>query len=82
WAEVTADGLTIGLNARETATSGAEGGAVITFEPDDSLESEAERLAGAGVTLTGEVSDHPWGRILPFRDSEGNDLQLYAPPAS
>ncbi|MFY0406555.1 VOC family protein, partial [Solicola sp. PLA-1-18] len=25
WAEVTADGLTIGLNARETATSGAEG---------------------------------------------------------
>lgn len=33
------------------------------------------------VEPDGEVSEHPWGRIAPFQDPDGNDLQLYAPPA-
>jgi hypothetical protein len=28
-----------------------------------------------------EVSEHQWGRIVPFKDPDGNDLQLYAPPS-
>jgi predicted enzyme related to lactoylglutathione lyase len=81
WAEIDADGLTIGLNGRETATSGSAGGAVITFRPDGSLEDEVARLRESGVEFTGEISEHPWGRVAPFKDTEGNDLQFYAPPA-
>ena len=80
WSEIDADGLTIGLNARESAAS-SDGGAVITFQPDTSIEEEVQRLTDGGVRFTGEISDHPWGRIAPFKDSEGNDLQFYAPPS-
>ncbi|WP_375481297.1 VOC family protein [uncultured Jatrophihabitans sp.] len=79
WSELDANGLRIGLNARENATTGG-GGAVITFQPDSSIDEEVDRLKGQGVEFTGEISEHPWGRIAPFRDSEGNDLQFYAPP--
>jgi predicted enzyme related to lactoylglutathione lyase len=80
WSEVDANGLLIGLNAREDASASSEGGAVISFQPDDDIESEVSDLSGKGVTFTGEISDHKWGRIAPFKDSEGNDLQLYSPP--
>lgn len=79
WSEIDANGLTIGLNARESATSDG-GGAVISFRPDGSIDDEVEQLKSAGVHFTGEISEHPWGRIAPFKDSEGNDLQFYAPP--
>ncbi|WP_392508926.1 hypothetical protein ACF3NT_05650 [Naumannella halotolerans] len=36
----------------------------------------------AGVNFPGGISDHPWGRIAPFKDTEGNDLQFYASPQS
>lgn len=81
WSEIDAGGLTIGLNARESTHGGAGGGAVISFTPEGSIEDELERIvARGGGTIEGEISDHPWGRILPFKDSEGNDLQLYSPP--
>lgn len=83
WSEVDAHGLKIGLNAREDASSHASGGAVITFQPEGGdLETEVDRLKANGVDITGEISDHEWGRIMPFKDSEGNDLQLYTPPKS
>ena len=81
WSEIDAGGLTIGLNARESTHGGAGGGAVITFQPDGGLEDEVSRLTDAGVEFTGDISEHPWGRIAPFQDTEGNDLQFYAPPA-
>jgi predicted enzyme related to lactoylglutathione lyase len=34
------------------------------------------------VEFDTEISDHPWGRIVNFNDSEGNDLQLYEPPSA
>ena len=40
-----------------------------------------DQLKGKGVEFSGGISDHPWGRIAPFKDSEGNDLQFYAPPS-
>ena len=80
WSEVDAGGLMIGLNAREAASGSSSGGAVISFQPDGDIEQEVERLRGAGVHFTGEISGHPWGRIAPFKDSEGNDLQIYGPP--
>jgi predicted enzyme related to lactoylglutathione lyase len=82
WSEVDAGGLTIGLNARESTAAHADGGAVITFTPEGSIDDEVERLRAAGVRFTGGISDHPWGRIAPFKDSEGNDLQFYSAPQS
>lgn len=79
WSEVDAGGLTIGLNAREGGNH-ADGGAVITFEPEGGLEAEKDRLTEAGVDFPTAISEHPWGRIVSFKDSEGNDLQLYAAP--
>ncbi len=81
WSEFDANGLMIGLNAREGTARQADGGAVITFQPDGGIEAEVARLRDAGVTFSGGISEHPWGRLAPFKDSEGNDLQFYAPPA-
>ena len=81
WSEFDANGLMIGLNARESAQPAA-GGAVITFQPDGGIQAAMEELQGKGVEFTGGVSEHPWGKIAPFKDSEGNDLQLYTPPSS
>jgi predicted enzyme related to lactoylglutathione lyase len=72
WSELDADGVTIGLNAREATHKGGNGGAVLTFQP---------RLTEAGVEFVDEVSSHSWGRIASFKDSEGNDLQLFGPPS-
>ncbi|MFZ7088804.1 VOC family protein [Curtobacterium sp. RRHDQ10] len=82
WSEIDANGLMIGLNGRESASGSSEGGAVITFQPDGSIDDEVARLTDAGVEFTGGISDHEWGRIAPFKDSEGNDLQFYAPPTA
>ncbi|GAB2986147.1 VOC family protein [Frigoribacterium salinisoli] len=80
WTEFDAGGLMIGLNAREDARVSQDGGAVITFQPDGSIEDELAELRDKGADIEGEISEHPWGRILPFKDTEGNDLQLYSPP--
>lgn len=81
WSELDAHGLSIGLNGREPRGASADGGAVITFAADD-IDAEVERLTAKGAQFTGGVSSYDWGRVAPFKDSEGNDLQLYAPPAS
>lgn len=81
WSELDANGVSIGLNGRESTRGDGTGGAVLTLQPDGTLYDELVRLTDAGVTFVGEVSDHPWGRIATFKDSEGNDLQLYEAPA-
>ena len=78
WSEVTAGDQRIGLNEGESPAG--DGGAVIAFGVDD-LDKTVDSLKEAGVEFTGEVSEHPWGRIAPFKDPDGNDLQLYAPPS-
>ena len=78
WSEVTAGDQRIGLNANESPAG--DGGAVVAFNVDD-LGSAVDELKGNGVEFTDEVSEHPWGKIAPFKDPDGNDLQLYAPPA-
>ena len=97
WAEVDANGLNIGLNARtERREPGEEpqeeqqgshstatrGGPVRTFQVEAGLEAEVEELKGEGVEIAAGISEHQWGRVATFKDSEGNDLQLYEPPSS
>ena len=68
----------MGLTA--SVAPGGDGGAVIAFAVDD-LDATVDDLKGKGVAFADEVSEHPWGRIAPFKDPDGNDLQVYAPPA-
>ncbi|MDQ3926261.1 MAG: VOC family protein [Actinomycetota bacterium] len=82
WAEVDASGLNIGLNGREPEGAQSSGGPVITFQPDAGLEATIEDLKGKGVEFPAGISEHDWGRVVTFTDSEGNDLQLYEPPSS
>ena len=82
WAEVDASGLNIGLNGREPDGAQAGGGPVITFQPEGGLDAAVEDLGGRGVDFPAGISEHDWGRVATFRDTEGNDLQLYEPPAS
>ena len=79
WAQLDANGLHIGLNANEDPRG--DGGAVIAFQPRGGLESATEELRGAGTRINGDISEHPWGRVVTFEDPDGNDLQLHEPPA-
>jgi predicted enzyme related to lactoylglutathione lyase len=81
WSELDANGVSVGLNGREETHGSGGGGAMLTLQPDISLYDEIVRLTDAGVEFVGEVSDHPWGRIATFKDSEGNGLQLFEPPS-
>ncbi len=80
WAELDADGLMIGLNARDEEKPSPEGGAVIAFRAQEGIDEAVERLRGEGVDFVGGISEHPWGRIAPFKDPDGNSLQLFEPP--
>jgi predicted enzyme related to lactoylglutathione lyase len=81
WSELNANGVSIGLNAREATHSESGGGAILTLQPSTDLYDEIVRLTDAGVEFIGEVAEHPWGRIASFKDSEGNDLQLFEAPS-
>ncbi len=79
WAELDANGLRIGLNAREQPGGG--GGAVLAFQPQGGIDEAVDQLRAAGVDFPGDISDHAWGRVATFKDPDHNDLQLYEPPA-
>ena len=80
WAEVDANGLSIGLNGRVPEGAGTEGGPVVTFQPQAGLEKTVDDLQDQGVDVPAGISEHPWGRVATFKDSEGNNVQLYEPP--
>jgi predicted enzyme related to lactoylglutathione lyase len=80
WAEVNANGLTIGLNGREPGGTGAEDGPVVTFQPEGGLDETVSSLKEQGVEFPAGISEHDWGRVATFKDSEGNNIQLYEPP--
>lgn len=80
WAEFEQDGLRIGLNGREPEGARMGGGPVLTFQPDEGLDEAVAHFQREGIGFTAGISEHPWGRVASFKDSEGNDLQLYEPP--
>ena len=80
WAEVDANGLTLGLNGREPSGANSDGGPIVTFRPEAGLEQAVDDLKSQGVEVSAGISEHPWGRVATFKDSEGNNVQLYEPP--
>ena len=78
WAEFDANGLRIGLNARDEKRPG-HGWAVIACQTQNGLDPAVSELRERGVQFVDEISEHPWGRVAAFNDPEGNALQLYEP---
>jgi len=82
WAEIDANGVRVGLNSREPEGTQGGGGPVLTFQPEGGLEQAVEDLKERGVAFPAGISEHYWGLVATFKDTEGNDLQLYESPQS
>ena len=44
WSELDANGLMVGLNARESSGADGSGGALLTFQPDGGIDDEVGDL--------------------------------------
>lgn len=77
WSMVVAGSVRIGLNGRDQESSGGEGGAVIAFAVSDDIEAAVDELKAAGVSIAGDVTEHPWGKVATFLDPDANELQLF-----
>jgi predicted enzyme related to lactoylglutathione lyase len=80
WVEFEANGMRVALNGREPRGTHSEGGPVLTFQPRQGLDVAVSELKSRGVTFAADISEHDWGRVATFKDSESNDVQLYEPP--
>jgi predicted enzyme related to lactoylglutathione lyase len=69
-------GLSLALTAREPGV--ATTGRVLWWQVDD-IEALRARLAAAGVRITAEPQDEPFGRTLSFADPDGNILSAFRP---
>lgn len=69
-------GLSLAFTTRESDV--ATTGRVLWWQVDD-IEALRARLAAAGVRITAEPQDEPFGRTLSFADPEGNILSAFRP---
>src|ERR671921_220699 len=73
---------TLGLPIPKEDGPWAEGGAhgpTIGLN-EGGLDETVGGLKDQGVEFPAGISEHDWGRVATFKDSEGNDIQLYEPP--
>lgn len=76
WAQFDAGNVNFALSSPEESAS-LEGGAVTAFEVDDMGPYEAAVTArGCQILQSRDMGSH--GRVLAFRDPEGNIVQLFA----
>lgn len=76
WAQFDAGNVNFALSSPEESAS-LEGGAVTAFEVDDMAPYEqAVRDRGCEILQSRDMGGH--GRVLAFRDPEGNIVQLFA----
>lgn len=76
WTQLDGGNVSFALSSVEESAS-AEGGAVVALEVDDMAAYEKKlAAAGAEIVQRRDMGDH--GKVLAFRDSEGNIVQLFA----
>ena len=76
WAQFDGGNVSVALSSPEESAS-MEGGAVVAMEVDDMAAYEAKlTAAGAEIIQRRDMGDH--GKVLAFRDSEGNIVQVFA----
>jgi predicted enzyme related to lactoylglutathione lyase len=76
WAQFDGGNVGVALSSPEESAS-MEGGAVVAMEVDDMAAYE-EKLTGAGATVVQRRDMGSHGKVVAFRDSEGNIVQLFA----
>ena len=76
WTQLDGGNVSVALSSPEESASG-EGGAVVAFEVDDITAFEARlQTAGAEIIQRRDMGSH--GKVIAFRDSEGNIVQVFA----
>ena len=76
WTQLDGGNVSVALSSKEESAS-AEGGAVVAFEVEDIGAFEARlKDAGAEIIQRRDMGSH--GKVLAFRDSEGNIVQVFA----
>lgn len=76
WTQFDAGNVSVALSSRAESAS-AEGGAVVAFEVEDMAAFEARlQDAGAEIIQRRDMGGH--GKVIAFRDSEGNIVQIFA----
>jgi lactoylglutathione lyase len=65
----------LGIGRAADAAAGASGQRFSLWVYADSCDEAVERLRGAGVTVTEEPADQPWGeRVARALDPDGNEV--------
>ncbi len=65
----------LGIGLAPDAETGAGGRRFALWVYADSCDEAVERLRGAGVTVTEEPADQPWGeRVARVLDPDGNEV--------
>lgn len=76
WTQLDGGNVSVALSSAEESAS-AEGGAVVAFEVEEIGAFEARlKEAGAQIIQRRDMGSH--GKVLAFRDSEGNIVQVFA----
>lgn len=76
WAQFDGGNVSIALASPEESAS-LEGGAVTALEVDD-IEPYERKITSAGCEIVQRRDMGSHGRVLAFRDQEGNIVQLFA----
>ena len=76
WTQLDGGNVSFALSSAEESAS-AEGGAVVALEVDDMAAYET-KLADAGATIIQRRDMGSHGKVVAFRDTEGNIVQLFA----
>jgi len=67
------------MGEKAHAQIGAQGGIILS---SDDCRADVERLRAAGVKVTHEPEQQPWGTQAVIEDPNGNSLVLIEPPAA
>lgn len=89
WVEVSPPGASTGILLakadgphQERAVGDQMAGRVGFFLRVDDFDVAHRRMLDAGVEFTSEPRDEPYGRVVVFRDCEGNKWDLLGPVPS
>lgn len=74
WSELDINGSTLAFHATDQVGSG--GGAGVSFEANESLESVLVRLEAAGGAPVRGIQDEPFGRSIVLQDPDGFQFQV------
>lgn len=76
WTELDVAGASVALHLADNVSAGTDLRVALAFSTEDTLEQVAERLAAAGIPLTRDIADEPFGRSLVVADPDGLLLQV------